>query len=110
MAAKKKATKKKATKKTAKKAAPKKKEVVLVLSKAKEALKAHDVNVAGDALESLNELVHNYIDQAAKRATANGRKTIEGAVGTRLECRPLFCYTIPERYVDGRLVSSCLES
>ena len=40
MAAKKKATKKKATKKSAKKAAPKKKEVVLVLSKAKEALKA----------------------------------------------------------------------
>lgn len=78
MAAKKKATKKKATKKAAKKAAPKKKEVVLVLSKAKEALKAHDVNVAGDALESLNELVHNYIDQAAKRATANGRKTVRG--------------------------------
>ena len=79
MAAKKKATKKKATKKVAKKkAAPKKQEVVLVLSKAKEALKAHDVNVAGDALESLNELVHNYIDQAAKRATANGRKTVRG--------------------------------
>ena len=92
MAAKKKATKKKATK-SAKKV-PKKKEVVLVLSKAKEALKAHDVNVAGDALESLNDLVHNYIDQAAMQllmvvrlfvVTTFGKsieQDTEGAVGT----------------------------
>ena len=78
MAAKKKATKKKATKKKAagRKAAPKAKEVVLVVSKTKEALKATGCNVASDALTGLNERVHWYIEQAAKRAQANGRKTI----------------------------------
>lgn len=62
-----------------KKAAPKKKsqlEMLLVGSKAKAALKAHGVNVAGDALENLNLVVYHYIDQAVKRAQANGRKTV----------------------------------
>lgn len=53
-------------------------EMLLVASKAKAALKAHDVNVSGDALESLNMVVHWYLDQAAKRAKANGRKTVRG--------------------------------
>ena len=51
-------------------------EMLLVGSKTKEALKGHDVNGAGDALEGLNELVHWYIKQAADRAEANGRKTV----------------------------------
>lgn len=51
-------------------------EMLLVGSKAKAALKAHGVNVAGDALENLNLVVHWYIDQAVKRAEANGRKTV----------------------------------
>ena len=78
MAAKKKATKKKATKKKATKKAPKKvvKEMLLVGSKAKAALKESGCNVAGDALEGLNEIVHKYISQAGKRAQANNRKTI----------------------------------
>ncbi|ANM31562.1 hypothetical protein ABI59_21340 [Acidobacteria bacterium Mor1] len=74
--AKKKATKKKASKR---KASAKKKpamEMLLVGSKAKAALKAHGVNVAGDALENLNFVVYWYIEQAAKRAEANGRKTV----------------------------------
>jgi histone H3/H4 len=82
-AAKKKTTAKKkvaARKKTAgrKKAAPRKSqlETLLVASKAKAALKAQGVNVAGDALENLNLVVHHYIDQAVKRAKANGRKTV----------------------------------
>ena len=82
-AAKKKTTAKKkvtARKKTAgrKKAAPRKPqlETLLVASKAKAALKAHGVNVAGDALENLNLVIHWYIDQAVKRAQANGRKTV----------------------------------
>jgi histone H3/H4 len=53
-------------------------EMLLVGSKTKAALKAHDVNVAGDALEALNYMVYWYIDQAAKRAKANGRKTVRG--------------------------------
>jgi histone H3/H4 len=51
-------------------------EMLLVGSKTKAALKAHGVNVAGDALDGLNGVVHWYIDQAAKRAAANGRKTV----------------------------------
>ncbi|MEE2961202.1 MAG: hypothetical protein VYA34_10700 [Myxococcota bacterium] len=87
MAAKKAASKKAAPKKAApKKAAPKKKpaakkkpavqDMVLVVSKTKDALKASGCNVAGDALDGLNALVHQHIAQAAKRAEANGRKTI----------------------------------
>lgn len=53
-------------------------EMLLVGSKTKAALKAHDVNVAGDALDSLNWIVHWYCEQAAKRAKANGRKTVKG--------------------------------
>lgn len=71
--------KKKATKKAAKKPAKKAKktnEVIVVQSKFKEALKAHDVNVASDALEGANAVIHWYLEQAAERAKANGRKTV----------------------------------
>ncbi|OUU22788.1 MAG: hypothetical protein CBC13_07125 [Planctomycetia bacterium TMED53] len=51
-------------------------EMLLVGSKAKAALKEHDVNVGGDALDGLNSVIHQYIQQAAKRATENGRKTV----------------------------------
>ena len=51
-------------------------EMLLVGSKTKDALKAHGVNVGGDALPMLNSVVHWYIEQAAKRAQANGRKTV----------------------------------
>ena len=50
--------------------------MLLVGSKTKAALKGHGVNVASDALESLNGVVYWYLDQAAKRAAANGRKTV----------------------------------
>ena len=51
-------------------------EMLLVGSKAKAALKVHDVNVGGDALTGLNEILHRAIEQAAKRASSNGRKTV----------------------------------
>lgn len=63
---------KKKTKKKAAAAAPD----LVVKSKCKEALKAHDVNVAADALDGLNMVVGWYIEQAAARAAANGRKTV----------------------------------
>lgn len=72
----KKAAKKKAT---ARKAAPRKKtpaEMLLVGSKTKAALKNHGVNVASDALDGLNGIIYWYLDQAAARAAANGRKTV----------------------------------
>ena len=54
----------------------KKKEMLLVGSKTKDVLKKGKVNVAGDALEGLNDVVYWYIEQAVKRAKANGRKTV----------------------------------
>ena len=53
-------------------------ESLLVGSKTRAALKAHGVNVGAGALDALNEVVHWYIDQAAKRAAANRRKTVRG--------------------------------
>lgn len=54
----------------------KEKEMLLVSSKTKEALKERGVNVASDALEGINEWVHWLIQQGTKRAEANGRKTV----------------------------------
>ncbi len=63
---------------SAKKAKPATKEMLLVGTKTKDVLRGLEMNVASDALDSLNELVHWYLDQAAKRAQANGRKTVRG--------------------------------
>ena len=51
-------------------------EPVVVGSKVKSALKGHGCNTAGDALEGLNAWAYWLIEQAAKRAKANGRKTV----------------------------------
>ncbi len=56
--------------------AKKKMESLVVSSKAKAILKKAKCNVAGDAFDGLNALIHWYLDQAAKRAKANGRKTV----------------------------------
>ena len=74
--AKKKATKKKATKKAP---AKKAKEMLIVGSKTKAAMKGSGKNtfmVSSDALGALNEYVYSIVEQAQKRASANGRKTI----------------------------------
>jgi len=54
----------------------KKKEMLIIASKAKAALKKAGCNTASGALEALSEVVYWYIDQGAKRAKANGRKTV----------------------------------
>ena len=51
-------------------------EMVLVASKVKALIKAGKCNCAGDALEGLNGVVYWYVEQAIKRAAANGRKTV----------------------------------
>jgi histone H3/H4 len=51
-------------------------EPLLVVSKVKAALRSHDVNVASDAADALNMVCYWYIEQAAKRAMSNGRKTV----------------------------------
>lgn len=58
--------------------AKKEKEALVVQSKAKAVLKKAGCNTAGDALEALNGYVYWLLDQAAKRAKANGRKTVRG--------------------------------
>ena len=54
----------------------KKQESLVVGSKAKALLKKAGCNTAGDALDGLNGVLYWYIEQAAKRAKANGRKTV----------------------------------
>ena len=57
----------------------KSKEMLLVGSKTKEALKGDGKEkfmVSSDALEGLNEYVYWLVEQAQLRAKANGRKTI----------------------------------
>lgn len=54
----------------------KKMEPLVIASKAKAALKDFDCNTSGDAFEGLNAWVYWLIEQAAKRAKANGRKTV----------------------------------
>ena len=51
-------------------------EMLLVASKAKGVLKAAGCNTASDALDGLNGWAYWLLDQAAKRAKANGRKTV----------------------------------
>jgi histone H3/H4 len=59
-------------------AAKKKSEPLIVQSKAKGVLKAMGCNTAGDALDALNGYAGWLLEQAAKRAKANGRKTVRG--------------------------------
>lgn len=52
------------------------KESLVVGSKAKAVLKKFGCNTSGDAFNALNDLIYWYLDQAAKRAKSNGRKTV----------------------------------
>lgn len=56
--------------------AKKKMDPIIVSSKAKAILKKSGCNTAGDALEGLNGWCYWLLEQAAKRAKANGRKTV----------------------------------
>jgi histone H3/H4 len=52
------------------------KEMLLVASKVKQMIKDAGCNTAGDALDGLNNYVGWLVQQAAKRAGENGRKTV----------------------------------
>lgn len=60
----------------AKKKATKKKEMLLVGSKTKDALRGKGYNVSSDAIDAMNEYVYWLVEQAQKKCKANGRKTI----------------------------------
>lgn len=66
----------KAAPKASKAATP---EMLLVASKVRATVKAAGFNFGGDALDALNAYVVWIVDQAGKRAEANGRKTVRGA-------------------------------
>jgi len=51
-------------------------EPLIISSKAKAVLKKNGCNTAGDAFDGLNGWAYWLLDQAAKRAKANGRKTV----------------------------------
>jgi histone H3/H4 len=51
-------------------------EMLLVSSKVRQMIKDAGCNTAGDALDGLNAYVGWLIQQAAKRASENGRKTV----------------------------------
>lgn len=52
------------------------KEMLLVASKVKQMLRDAGCNTAGDALDGLNAYVGWLVQQAASRASENGRKTV----------------------------------
>jgi len=54
----------------------KKMDPIVVNSKAKAILKKYGCNTASDAFEGLNAYAYWLLEQAAKRAKANGRKTV----------------------------------
>ena len=51
-------------------------EMLLVSSKVRQMIKDAGCNTAGDALEGLNGYVGWLVQQATKRASENGRKTV----------------------------------
>src|SRR3954468_19748190 len=51
-------------------------ETLVIASKAKGVLKKAGCNTAGDAFTALNGYLYWLLEQAAKRAKANGRKTV----------------------------------
>ena len=53
-------------------------EPLVIASKAKAVLKKAGCNTAGDAFEQLNAYLYWLLEQGAKRAKANGRKTVRG--------------------------------
>ena len=69
--------KKKAKPKAKKKAAGKTKEMLIVGSKVKLAIKAKGLMTSGELLVALNDCVYDCINKAAERAQANGRKTVQ---------------------------------
>ena len=51
-------------------------EMLLIASKVRQLIKDAGCNTAGDALDGLNAYVGWLVQQAAKRASENGRKTV----------------------------------
>lgn len=57
--------------------AEKAKEMLLVVSKVKDAVKAHDMRSGDEFIQELNETFHKLIEASVKRAKGNGRATLK---------------------------------
>lgn len=57
--------------------AGKEKEMLLVVSKVKEAIKTHEMRSGDEFLQELNECIHKVIEASVKRAKGNGRATLK---------------------------------
>ena len=53
-----------------------KKEILIVASKVKDAVKTKKCQSSGDLVEALSDKVHAMLDAAAERAKKNGRATV----------------------------------
>lgn len=53
------------------------KEMLLVASKVKNVIKSKGLMCSAEVLDALNDCVYECLDKAAKRAQANGRKTVQ---------------------------------
>ena len=53
-----------------------KREIVIIASKAKDAIKAAGCQSSGDLVEALSNKVHDLVEAAVKRAKDNGRATV----------------------------------
>lgn len=54
----------------------KQREVVIVASKIKEAIKAAGSQSSGDLVDAISEKVHDLVEAAVERAKQNGRATV----------------------------------
>jgi histone H3/H4 len=54
----------------------KQREVVVVASKVKEAIKESGCQSSGDLVEAISEKVHELLEAAVERAKSNGRATV----------------------------------
>lgn len=55
------------------------KEVIMIGSKTRDAIKAHGCNMAGDFVEGLSNRAHELVEDAVARAKANNRKTVRAS-------------------------------
>ncbi len=54
-------------------------ETLVVQSKIREMIKAHDCATSEDAIQAISTEVERLVQKAIERTKANGRKTVKGA-------------------------------
>ena len=57
----------------------KEQEVIVVGSKTRDVVKGEDMNMAGDFTQALSDKTRELVQEAARRAKDNGRKTVRAS-------------------------------